>query len=390
MISVEQAKKIILSHCRPLPATLLPVEEAVGYVLAQDVTSPVNIPGFRQSSMDGYAIRYIDRKEILPLADSLPAGTAKQIVLAPHTAVKVFTGGPVPDGADTVVQKEWIQENEKGIQVTREETEQGMHIRMPGADIRKDTIVLTRSTQVTAMHAGLLSSIGLERISVIAKPRVSIVITGNELVQPGEELQYGQVYESNSFSLKACLRQMNVKNISVFFAKDDPAQTESAIAKASQAADIVLLTGGVSVGDYDYVAAACTAQGIIQQLHGVKQRPGKPLFFGIKQHQLVFGLPGNPASVLSCFYQYVMPAIQVCSGMQLPEPRKAMLDKDFEKKPPLTFFLKGMVSGERVIVEQAQASFQLSAFANANCWIELPEEQSFFSAGTEVIIHPFI
>ena len=232
--------------------------------------------------MDGYAIRYADRKEILAITDTLPAGTAKKITLPAHTAVKVFTGGPVPDGADTVVQKEWVVQNEKTIQIIREEVDEGMHIRVPGADIQKDTIVLSRGTCINAMHIGLLSSIGLATISVISKPRVCIIITGNELVQPGQALQYGQVYESNSYALKACLQQLQVKDSSVLFAKDDPVQTEAVIAEALQQADIILLTGGVSVGDYDYVAAACKAQGVEQYLHGVKQRPGKPLFFGVK------------------------------------------------------------------------------------------------------------
>lgn len=390
MISVTEARQLIQSHCRSMPAMQLALAEAVGLVLAEDIISPVTLPSFRQSSMDGYAIRFAEKNLSLRVADSLPAGTSRQVSLPSEATIKVFTGGPIPGEADTVVQKEWVTEEKEGICINRNEVEPGAHIRMPGADIQAGMIALKAGTRVGAMHTGFLAGLGMTNIPVIPKPGIEIIITGNELVHPGNPLRFGQVYESNSFSLQACLRQLQVKNSTVSYAKDDPAETELAIVGALQKADIVLLTGGVSVGDHDHVVAACERLGIEKKIHGVKQRPGKPLFFGTKGKQLVFGLPGNPASVLSCFYQYVMPAVQALSGNGLPEPRKALLAEDFEKKPALTFFLKGEYSNGNVRVLPGQASFQMSSFAGANCWIELPEETCIFSAGSEVIIHPFI
>ena len=390
MIAVAEARQLIQSHCSSMPATQLPLADAVGSVLAADLISPVNIPSFRQSSIDGYAIRFVEKNLSLRVADSLPAGTSRQALLPGEAAIKVFTGGPIPDEADTVVQKEWVTEEKDSIRINRNEVEPGAHIRMPGADIQEGIIALKAGTRVGAMHTGFLAGLGITNIPVIAKPRVSIIITGNELVPPGSALGFGQVYESNSFSLQACLRQLQIKNSLVSYAKDDLTETELAIAGALRKADMVILTGGVSVGDHDHVVAACERLGIEKKIHGVKQRPGKPLFFGTKGKQLVFGLPGNPASVLSCFYQYVMPAVQALSGGELPESRRALLAADFEKKPVLTFFLKGEYSNGNVCVLPGQASFQMSSFAGANCWIELPEETRLFSAGSEVIIHPFI
>ena len=154
--------------------------------------------------------------------------------------------------------------------------------------------------------------------------------------------------------------------------------------------DMVLITGGVSVGDHDHVANACLNLGIQKHFHGVKQRPGKPLFFGTKENKWVFGLPGNPASVLSCFYQYVLPAIQILTGTSGAAPVKAKLAASFEKKVSLTFFLKGYVANGEVVVLDGQASFQLSSFVKANCWIELDETISFFEKGTEINIHQFL
>lgn len=390
MITVPEARKIVLQYGNRLPVVQVRVEDAIGYTLAHDLPSPVDIPAFRQSSMDGYAIRFAERKEKLPVTDSLPAGTAQQVTLPAHSAIQVFTGGPVPEHADTIVQKEWVRREGHTICITSEEVEMGAHIRITGSDIEKGKIALTGGTRVHAMHIGFLSSLGLTTLEVIRKPSVAIIITGNELVNPGTALLPGQVYESNSFSLKACLQQLQVHDVTVYYAKDDLAQTKDAIAKALEKAELVLLTGGVSVGDYDYVAEACSQLAVQMHIHGVKQRPGKPLYFGTKDQVPVFGLPGNPASVLSCFYQYVIPLIGKMTGYNSRRPLKALLDADFEKKPALTFFLKGYHAAGKVSVQQRQASFQLRAFAGANCWIELPEEQSYFTAGTEVIIHPFI
>lgn len=390
MISVTAARQIVSAQSRLLPAVLLPFDRSVGYVLAEDIISPLSIPSFSQSSMDGYAIRVADKALLLDIQDELPAGTSRELLLQPGKAIKVFTGGPVPEGADVVVQKEWVTVTGNQIRVSAEKgIEPGSHIRMPGSEIGKSAVAIPKGTEIQAMHIGFMASLGLTEIPVIRKPSVGIVITGNELVQPGSPISFGQVYESNSFGLKACLQQLHIADITVSYTKDTLAETEAAIAQALAIHDLVLVTGGVSVGDYDHVAQACDRIGINRQFHGIKQRPGKPLYFGTTESKWVFGLPGNPASVLSCFYQYVRPLLHALSGRAPVKPVRAALAEPFEKKPALGFFLKGYCENGVVSVSQAQASFQLSAFVQANCWIEMEETQHYFAKGTEVTIHPF-
>ena len=390
MVTVNEARQIVISQSRIQNVVERDMDRSVGYAVAEDIVSAVEIPSFPQSSMDGYAIRLADKDRLLPIQDELPAGTPKQISLASFCCIKVFTGGPVPDGADTVVQKEKVIVEGESIRINAPDLEAGANIRLPGTEIKKGRMAIPAGTFIRPMHIGFMASLGIEKISVIRKPSVAIIITGNEVVQPGNVLAPGQIYESNSFSLKACLQQLQIDQVDTSYAKDDLAETEKKIALALTNHDLVLITGGVSVGDHDHVANACMNLGIQKQFHGVKQRPGKPLLFGTKENKLIFGLPGNPASVMSCFYQYVLPAIHILSGTPMPLPVKANLAASFEKKASLCFFLKGCVTNGEVVVLEGQASFQLSPFVYANCWIELPETKTIFEKGEEVNIHPFI
>ncbi len=390
MVTVNEARQIVISQSRIQNVVERDMYRSVGYAVAEDIVSAVEIPSFPQSSMDGYAIRLADKDRLLPIQDELPAGTPKQISLASFCCIKVFTGGPVPDGADTVVQKEKVIVEGESIRINAPDLEAGANIRMPGTEIKKGMVAIPAGTLIRPIHIGFMASLGIEKISVIRKPSVAIIITGNEVVQPGNVLAPGQIYESNSFGLKACLQQLQIDQVDTSYAKDDLAETEKKIALALTNHDLVLITGGVSVGDHDHVANACMNLGIQKQFHGVKQRPGKPLLFGTKENKLIFGLPGNPASVMSCFYQYVLPAIHILSGTPMPLPVKANLAASFEKKASLCFFLKGCVTNGEVVVLEGQASFQLSPFVYANCWIELPETKTIFEKGEEVNIHPFI
>ncbi len=390
MITVTEARNRVMASSRLLEPVVLAFDKTVGYVLAADIISPVSIPSFPQSSMDGYAIRFSDRENILSIQDELPAGTTRQLQLMPGKTIKVFTGGPVPDGADTVVQKEWVTVSEGAMQIQQHAIELGANIRVPGVEINADAIAMPKGILLKSMHIGFLASIGITEVSVIRKPSVAIVITGNELVQPGNPLLFGQVYESNGVALKTCLEKLYIKQIEISYAKDLLAETTSVIAQAISSYDIVLVTGGVSVGDYDHVANAFQHIGVVKHFHGVKQRPGKPLFFGTMDNKWIFGLPGNPVSVLSCFYQYVMPLLQKIAGVVMEDTATAKLSAAFEKKPPLTFFLKGYCKNGVATVLQKQASFQLSSFVTANCWIELDEMKTQFNAGEDVVIHPFI
>jgi len=392
MISVNEAKAIVHQHALLLNSIQLPLDKALGYCLAQSVISKWSIPHFAQSSMDGYALQLAYSNSKLPIQDELPAGTSKKISLNEGHAVKVFTGGPVPDGANIVVQKEWVNASATEMEINAQKKldpaiAAGLNIRKPGSDIQKGTVALEAGTILHSAHIAFLASIGETMVMVYRKPIVAIVITGNELVQPGDALSDGKVFEANAAGLSAALKQAGVEAIHVLYTKDSLAETTACIQSALALADMVLITGGVSVGEYDFVANACSQAGVEKLFHGVKQKPGKPLLFGKKNNQLVFGLPGNPVSVLSCYTQYVLPVILQLSGLNPIQPAVAKLSAAYEKKSALCFFLKGRVDNGMVTVLPAQASYQLSSFATANCWIELAEDVYQFDALQNVPIY---
>jgi molybdopterin molybdotransferase len=261
----------------------------------------------------------------------------------------------------------------------------GSNVREIGSEIRAGQLAMAAGTVLSPAAIGFLAGIGVADIDVIPSPKVAIIITGNELKKPGEELDFGQVYESNSFSLSAALSLEGINQVSILHAEDDLAVLTHKLNEALRIADVVLLTGGVSVGDYDYVVQASSNCGIRQIFHKIKQKPGKPLYFGKKDTQLIFGLPGNPSSVLSCYYNYVLPALKQLSRKENSTKEiTAKLAASCSKPTGLTHFLKGIYDRGTVTALNAQESFRLISFAHANCLISLEEEETDFHAGQTV------
>jgi len=389
MITVNEARQWVYSQAKPLDPVCMPLINAVGMVTADNIQSPIAMPSFTQSSMDGYAIQLKNIDDVLPIQDELPAGTFKQLELKEGHTIKVFTGGPVPVGADCIIQKEWVSNLGESIQIVQKTAEKGLNIRAIGSSIEKGDLVIAKGTCLHPYQIAMMASLGITTVSVYPAPSITLIITGNELVQPGAPLQFGQVYESNSIGLAAALQSAGVNSLSIVHVNDTLEETLLAMRKALNQSNMVLLTGGVSVGDYDFVAEACKKEGIDILFHGVKQKPGKPLLFGTYKEQLVFGLPGNPSSVLHCFHQYVLPAIKLMEGKQPNALTQALLTDAFTKKPGLDFFLKGFFKDGYVTILPAQASYQVGAFSNANCWIELPSDDSFFHKDQLVTAHLF-
>ena len=250
-------------------------------------------------------------------------------------------------------------------------------------------MALAKNTILSPGAIGFLAGIGITEVPVFPKPTVGIIITGNELQQPGKPLLFGQVYESNSQTLTAALQQLHINDVKTFWAADDLVIVKDVLQTALNQCDIVLLTGGVSVGDYDFVVEAARQCEVEMIFHKIKQRPGKPLYFGKIVNQLVFGLPGNPSSVLTCFYQYVLPAVQQLSNF-LPSGLKVLqvpINKNFTKAAGLTHFLKGYYDGEKVAILDAQESYRLSSFARANCLVKINEDITHCFEGEKVEIH---
>lgn len=395
MVSVEEAKKIIQANTKLLAPVTMPLSKTSGLVLAEDVYANVSVPNFHQSAMDGYAFcfkDYLQAKELI-IRGEVAAGDKGDEPLIPNHAVRIFTGAPVPANADTVVMQEKTEVINNKLIILDEQIQQGSNVRAEGSEIKKDDLALTRGAVLTPAAIGFLAGIGITEVSVYPKPSVHIITTGKELQKPGAPLQHGQVYESNSFMLQAALQQLHITDNTIVFAGDDVAEIQTAINDALSKADLILLTGGVSVGDYDFVVQAAQANDVQQLFHKVKQRPGKPLYVGKKENKIVFGLPGNPASVLSCFYNYVITAIEELTGKKnLIEKKYLPLATSFNKKISLTQFLKAVCNENEVMPLQAQESFRLSSFSVANCLIVLPEEKMDFAQGeiVETLILPYL
>ena len=390
MISVTEAKKIISENVSSLKPVILSLQESAGLILVEDVYASMDIPAFPQSSMDGYAFSFEGWKKHkkLKIAGEVAAGSNETFTLTPANAVRIFTGAAVPAGADTVIMQEKVKIENGELKIEDEALQQGTSVRSKGSEIKAGELALGKESVLSPAAIGFLAGIGMAEVRVYPNPSITIIITGNELQQPGETLLHGQVYESNSFALKAVLQQLHITDIKILYATDKPEVVTGTLKKALEQADVVLLTGGISVGDYDFVLQATTECGVEKLFHKIKQRPGKPLYFGKKENKLVFGLPGNPSSVLTCFYQYVIPALAKLSKREIGlQTIKTPLAKTFQKNTSLTHFLKGFYNGKTAALLDAQESFRLSSFAKANCLIQVDEDTTTLSEGELVDVY---
>jgi molybdopterin molybdotransferase len=389
MVSVEEARKIITANISVLSSGVRRVDEALGCILAEDVLSVVDIPGFDQSAMDGYAIRYEDAALPLKLAGEMYAGISHQLSLNAGETIRVFTGAPVPSNADTVVMQEKIIKENSCIYIHDDKIKKGLHIRWQGEEIKSGDLIAKTGSVLSPAVIGLFAGAGILKVKVYKKPGVGLIVTGNELQQPGSALKYGQVYDANTFQLKAALQQAGISLINVYHADDDIDDLMQVLRKSLEDNEVTILTGGVSVGDYDYVVKALSKLGVVQHFHKIKQKPGKPMFFGTKDNKTVFGLPGNPASALICFYIYVRPVIMFLSGEKkfFSQEKWAKANTTFSKSPGITYFLKAEYKNETVSISDAQESHKLSSFASANCLVELDASQSEIAINDTVKIH---
>jgi molybdopterin molybdotransferase len=390
MISVEEARQIINDNIEALPAVKLSIAEAAGLITATDIQSPVDVPFFDQSAMDGYAFHFDSWKnKPLAITGEIAAGASSIEALAKGNAVRIFTGAPVPAGADTVVMQEKVIAENRTLTIQDELLQKGANVRLRGSEITKGSPALEAATRLTPAAIGFIANMGIAEVEVFGKITVAIIVTGNELQKPGAALSHGQVYESNSFGLKAALQQLHIHNVVIFYASDDIVEVMNVVERASAQADIVLMTGGVSVGDYDFVTQALANAGVEKLFHKIKQKPGKPLYFGKKENKIFFGLPGNPASVLTCFYEYVMLALSRLTSnvVQTLSTKTVELTEDINKKSGLTFFLKGIYNDKTVTPCGAQESYRMSSFAKSNCLIRLEENETFYKKGSLVEIH---
>ena len=388
MIQVAEALNLIAENSFKMPITKIKVSKSLGYVLAEAIYSPINMPPFRQSAMDGYAFTHGERNQF-EILKTVQAGDFSDDEIKENQAVRIFTGAFVPDDVNTVVMQEHTIVKDNLLLIEKMPAAHA-NVRAKGEQVKKGELVLDKNTVITPAAIGFLACLGITKIKVFDKPKVAILVTGNELVSAGKKLPKGKIYESNSLMLEAALKAVGIKKTTIFKVKDSLKKTKIVIESCLSNFDVVLISGGISVGDYDYVKEALLKNGVTELFYKINQKPGKPLFFGKKENKLVFALPGNPASSLTCFYVYALPALKKLMGFEaihLPEIKRK-INSDFENTSGKTLFLKAFYDDEKVTVLESQSSAMLNTFSTANGLIIVPHDVTGVKAHQEVVILP--
>lgn len=367
MISVEDALQKITQTIKPLNAMVLPLQQAIGYYLADDVLSPIDSPPFTNSAVDGYAFKFIENIDTYKVIGEVKAGDVFENKVAAQQAVRIFTGALVPDNCDTVAMQEHVEAMDGFIKLNAPTLKVGGNVRLQASQLKQHQLVAAKGVKLNAGAIGLLASLGITQVLVFAKPKVGIIVTGDELVEAGQALPLGKIFESNSQMLVAALAEGNFVPQWIKHIRDDFDVLNNFIQANISSVDVLLITGGISVGKYDFVGDALAKNGVEQVFYKVKQRPGKPLYFGIKNHTAVFALPGNPASVLTCFYRYVVMALLQMQGVTQQVVPGVFVNTDLVVKGhALTWMVKAYQNNGKVTVLDGQESYKLLAFTKAN------------------------
>lgn len=381
MISVEQALKKIENTVKVSTPIQKALAESFGLVLAEDVLSPIDMPPFPQSAMDGYAVA-LNGSNIFTLVGEVKAGDGHEPQLNAGDAIRIFTGAPVPTSADVVVRQEDCKANSSTLEVNPLPKE-GANIRPKAEQTKKGEVALSKGQVLNAAAIGYAATLGVTEVSVYQNPKVAILVTGNELVAPGSDLNYGQIYESNAIMLESALKGYGISDAAVYRVKDDYTSTREQLEEMLNAYDVILCSGGISVGDYDFVGKALNELGVEEVFYKIKQKPGKPLYFGKKDNALVFALPGNPAAALTCFNVYVIKALNLLTGkwpQGLVRVQKKITE-DFSRKGDRAQFLKAAICGNEVAVMEGQSSAMLHTYALSNALVYVPLETQSVAKG---------
>ena len=392
MVSVSEAKDIIKAEVKLSSRLAKNLLDARGSYLAEDLFAGIDVPSFDNSAMDGYAFRFEDlqKYEQLEVVGEVPAGSVfSSLDIAEGQAVRIFTGAKIPPGVDTVVIQEKVTLTGGAISFPASEVKKGDNIRLRGSQTQKGELIMKKSTFINHSAIGFLAGFGFQNIPVYDQLKVGILVTGDELVELGNPLLDGRIYNSNSYTLQAALSEINHSCSWSHHTKDSAEDTLNAIKQAFDKADVLLITGGISVGDYDYVKDALYSIGVEELFYKIKQKPGKPLFFGKYQQKYVFALPGNPASVFTCYHQYVKPFLLGCAGREnfFQERAYARSESSAEKKNNgLTHFLKAYYEGNKVKILQGQESYKMNSAAEANCFVEFGSDEVEIKSGQELKI----
>ncbi|XOV92789.1 MAG: gephyrin-like molybdotransferase Glp [Bacteroidota bacterium] len=375
MISVQEAIDLIAAQQVKRVGESIPLEDSLNYYLAKPIIASLDLPPFDNSAMDGYAI--LGSGPSYEIVGEIQAGDTSHYQLNEGEAYRIFTGAKVPENCHAVIMQEKTQVEGRSVLINDTRVE-GKNIRRRGEQIQQGKEVFSKGQKINPSVIGLLSSFGYSEIDIYKKPRLHLITTGDELVKPGETLKEGQQYESNSYTLCSTLEHMGFDS-SHTHVKDDLESTQIAIKEALISSDVLLVSGGISVGDYDFVKKALEENGVEEIFYKVFQKPGKPLYFGKTESTFVFGLPGNPASSLVCLMIYVIPLLQRLIGSEKANPDWIHLPLSMDYSMPFDrpSFLKSQISADGVTILEGQGSSMLLSMAKGNALTLLEPKRAY-------------
>ncbi len=397
MITADQALEIVLESVAPLGVERTPILDACGRVLAEEIRSPRDIPGFDNSAMDGYAVRAADIAKAseanpvrLAVVETVGAGQMPIHCLKPGEATRTMTGAPIAEGADTIVQVERTRGTGNLVEILAAQPPRAS-IRPRGEDLRQGELVMSAGKMLSPADLGMLAAVNRAMVEVVRRPRVAIVSTGDELVDVDERPSGAQVVNSSAYALAGAIREAGGEPAILKVARDRPDEIRARLTEAMQF-DAVLSTGGVSVGQFDHVKGALDELGMRQLFHGVAQKPGRPLKFGTVGYRPIFGLPGNPVSTMVCFYLYARPALLKMAGRRaVGLPRvKARCAVDIKIAKDLTEFVRVKIERDRdgltATPTGSQGSGILSSLSRADGLLIGPSAESLLKAGAHATV----
>jgi molybdopterin molybdotransferase len=392
LISVEEAQRIVLEHAKRLDAERVPIERASGRVLAAPVSALVDLPPFASSAMDGYALRAADTASPpvrLPVVERIAAGSPAARPLSAGEAMAISTGGAVPEGGDAVVPLELVEERDDEIELF-EPVEAGANVRGRGGDVVAGDIVLEPGTRLGAAQVAALAAAGVSEVQCAKRPRVGILVTGSELKRPGEPLGPGEIYESNGVLLATALQLAGAVPAQLGVVADDPDEHERAMERALLGFDMLVTSGGASVGPHDLVRSTQAKLRVEEHFWGVAVKPGKPIAFATRRDHLVFNLPGNPVSVLVTFELFVRPAVNALLGLvdPLPEFRGGILAESIARNAHRDEYVRAFArrDAEDIVLEPlpGRESHMIARAGRANALVEVAAGEGELAAGDEV------
>ena len=395
-LGVARARQIILDLLAPIDGSeRLPVRDALGRVLAEDVISTMNVPGHDNAAMDGYAVRHSDLaaegETMLKVAGTAFAGRGFTGAVAPGECVRIMTGGVIPAGTDTVVIQEIVTADGECVRIPPKQRP-GQHVRHAGEDLRDGTPALRAGKQVRPAELGLIASLGIAEVMVKRRLRVAFFSTGDELCSIGTPLSEGEVYDSNRYTLFGMLTRLGCEVVDLGVVRDRPEAIEAAFREAAARADAIITSGGVSVGEADFIRGLMTQLGEVA-FWKIAMRPGRPMAFGKIGDAWLFGLPGNPVAVMVTFYQFVREALQKLMGTAPTEPLpqfRVPCVTPLKKRSGRSEFQRGVLFQEggewKVRATGAQGSGILSSMAEANCFIVIEPERGNVEPGEAVLV----